>query len=358
MKRKETWVLACVLVTLCANSAGANVVIDTVPVGNPGNVGDARYPDGGVLSFGSVPYEYNIGKYEVTAGQYCEFLNAVAATDTYGLYYTDMAYGHIGYGCRIHRSGSPGSYTYSVAADWAGRPVNYVSWGDAARFANWLHNGQPTGIQDLATTEDGSYLLDGATSEAALIAVARKPNATWVIPTEDEWYKAAYHKNDPGASGGSYWDYPTNGDTVPGYVNDSGTLSGAGTPFVEDGIDPGNYATYNGDGPGGTDGIGSPYYRTEAGEWENSGSPYGTFDQGGNLWEWNEAVFSWPVRGLRGGTFYDNDSILHASHRDSCLPQWQDFGFGFRVALVPEPATVAIFTLASMGVFWRRRCSG
>jgi formylglycine-generating enzyme required for sulfatase activity len=38
--------------------------------------------------------------------------------------------------------------------------------------------------------------------------------------------------------------------------------------------------------------IGSPYYRMNVGEFENSDSPYGTFDQGGNIWEWNEAIFS------------------------------------------------------------------
>ena len=48
------------------------------------------------------------------------------------------------------------NYTYTVAPDWASRPVNEVGWGDAARFADWLHNGQPTGMQDLTTTEDDS----------------------------------------------------------------------------------------------------------------------------------------------------------------------------------------------------------
>ena len=41
------------------------------------------------------------------------------------------------------------------AADWANRPVNYVNFWDAARFANWLHNGQPVGpqrfLEDLAS---------------------------------------------------------------------------------------------------------------------------------------------------------------------------------------------------------------
>ncbi|MCP3994743.1 MAG: formylglycine-generating enzyme family protein, partial [bacterium] len=248
------------------------VTIDTVPVGNLGNADDT-HGDG----YGGVDYAYNIGTYEVTAGQYTEFLNAAAATDTYGLYNTNMWLRTTG--CKIERSGSAGSYTYSVAGNRANRPVNYVSWGDAARFANWLHNGQPTGAQELSTTEDGAYRLNGATSQVALMAITRETDAMWFIPTENEWYKAAYHKND-GATG-NYFDYPTSSDTLPGYVNDSGNLSGTGNPFVEGGTDPGNYATYDGDG--GTDGIGSPYWMTEVGEWENSASPYGTFDQGGNL---------------------------------------------------------------------------
>ena len=113
-------------------------------VGNPGNVPDMRYnvnqrPEG----YGAVNYAYRIGRFEVTAGQYCSFLNAVGATDTYGLYNTDMWYRD--YGCMIRRSGVSGSYTYSVASDFANRPVTGVSWGNAARFANWVTNGQPTG---------------------------------------------------------------------------------------------------------------------------------------------------------------------------------------------------------------------
>ena len=91
--------------------------------------------------------------------------------------------------------------------------MNFVSWGDTARFCNWLHNGQPTGTQDLTSTEDGSYFLNGAVDSAELLAIEREPDATFVIPSEDEWYKAAYHKND-GATG-NYWDYPTGSDDQP-----------------------------------------------------------------------------------------------------------------------------------------------
>ena len=123
----------------------------------------------------------------------------------YALYHVNM-WTHAE-GCKIERTGSPGSYTYSVAPDRANRPVNFVTWGDAARFANWLHNGQPTGAQDLTTTEDGSYFLDGKQADFELEGVVREPDATWVIPTENEWYKAAYHKND-GVTG-NYFLSPT-----------------------------------------------------------------------------------------------------------------------------------------------------
>ncbi len=114
--------VALAVMVLLIGTAGA-VTIDLVPVGNPGNGND---PETG---YGSVAEPYLIGQYEVTAGQYTEFLNAVAATDTYGLYNTEMWTS--AWGCKIERTGSSGSYTYSVAPDRAHRPVNWVSWGGA-----------------------------------------------------------------------------------------------------------------------------------------------------------------------------------------------------------------------------------
>jgi formylglycine-generating enzyme required for sulfatase activity len=337
------------VVLLSAGSVQAEVVMETVSVGNPGNAPDTRYDTQG---YGGVDYVYSIGTFEVTAGQYRDFLNAVdpAGSNPYGLYNSSMDSSL--YGCQITWNAGSSTYDFSgcpsgTEADWADRPVNFVSWGDAARFCNWLHNGQPTGqltedpTQDAGLTEDGSYYLNGATSNEDLMAVVREVDATWVIPSEDEWYKAAYHYND-GVTG-DYWDYPTSSDrlpgSVPGYVNNGGNLSGTGTPFTEGGTDPGNYATYDGDG--GTNGIGSPYYRTIDGEWENSASPYGTFDQGGNVWEWNEAVLYGSDRGLRGGSFshYHGDLTLLAAARILIYPPYGSYGIGFRVAEV-SPRTI------------------
>ncbi len=327
MRNISRLVAVAAVVLACVSGAQA-VDIETVTVGNPGNTGESSGECAGghgpcCTDCGAVDYVYNIGKYEVTAGQYTEFLNAVAATDTYGLYNTSMANPSEGlFGCNIQRTGSSPNYSYSVGADWADRPVNHVSWGDAARFCNWLHNGQPTGAQDLTTTEDGSYYLNGATGTATLLVV-REPDATWVVPSEDEWYKAAYHKND-GVTG-NYWDYPTESDAAPTAEAPAGTDMTNGS------------ANYSPDGYV----IGAPYYRIEVGAYDAkpSDSPYGSFDQGGNVSEWNEAVFYGASRGLRGGSFYPYGYPLYAAFRGyyGGPPPFEGESFiGFRVALAQD----------------------
>lgn len=307
---KKVLGIAAALVLLCLGSLAQAVTIATVPVGNAGNAADNT-------GYGSVAYGYNIGKYEVTAGQYTEFLNAKAKTDTYGLYNTYMDTAVYSTGCNIKRTGASGNYSYSVASAWANRPVNCVSYWDSCRFANWLGNGQGAN-----STETGAYTLTptGMTNNT----ITRNAGANWAVTSENEWYKAAYYKG--GSANAGYWLYPTKSNTAPA----NRVL----------GTDPGNSANYyNNDFS-----INSPYYRTNVGEFENSASAYGTFDQGGNVWEWNEAIPSISesnvYHGLRGGAW--NDDGYYLRYRGYSLypnSEWQDMGFRVSQA-VPEPSPI------------------
>ncbi|MBL6832216.1 MAG: SUMF1/EgtB/PvdO family nonheme iron enzyme, partial [Pirellulales bacterium] len=154
---------------------------------------------------------FQIMKYEFTNQQYTDFLNSVAATDTYSLYNANMGSSARG---GITRSGSSGSYTYAVKTNMGDKPVNYVSWFDAARVANWLQNGQGSG-----STETGAYTLVGGQTSGTAPAV--NPGASYFLPTENQWYKAAYYKG--GSAMADYWDYATQSDTTPTAVTAGGT---------------------------------------------------------------------------------------------------------------------------------------
>lgn len=153
------------LLSLLIVSSASAVTIEWVPIGNPGNPGETYQGCHGCLgptTFGSVNYQYQIAKYEVTNAQYVEFLNAKAASDPLGLYNFRMGnpppppYGGSWGG--INRFGTPGLYSYAPIAGRENMPVNCVSVYDAMRFANWMHNGQGSG-----DTETGTYTLLGGT---------------------------------------------------------------------------------------------------------------------------------------------------------------------------------------------------
>ena len=310
--------------TLISNlQAQPLLTIDTVTVGDAGNAADTT-------TYGAVAYDFNIGKYEVTIGQYTSFLNAVAATDTYSLYNASMATDLNIAG--ITRAGSSGSFSYSVIGSGT-RPITYVSWFDAARFANWMNNGATNG----ASTETGAYTLNGATTGI----ITKNAGATWWIPSEDEWYKAAYYKG--GGTNAGYWVYPTQSDTTPGNV--VGGAANQANHIYNGVFSVTQSASY----------VGTLNYLTDAGAFSNSASAYDTFDQGGNVWEWNDAVIG-SSRGLRGGSWNDLDDDLQSSYRDFYDPALEFWSVGFRVASVPEPST-AVLVLMGVGALylWKRR---
>ncbi|MBN8459425.1 MAG: SUMF1/EgtB/PvdO family nonheme iron enzyme [Verrucomicrobia bacterium] len=309
--------LAALASIILASHAEAAVNVEFVTVGNPGNAADTT-------GHGAVAYEYKIAKNETTIGQYCEFLNAKAKSDPYALYSTNMATST--YIAGISRTGSSGSFEYSVIGGTANKPITFVSWFDAARFCNWLHNGQGSG-----STETGAYTLNGAISGIYL----KNPTAKVWIPSEDEWYKAAYYDATKDGTGG-YWLYPTQSDSLGG--NTIGNANSA------------NY--YDGDFAGN-----SGMVLTDVGAYgSNSDSFFGTNDQGGNVWEWNDSV-SFGSRGLRGDSWGYGDglgSYLASSRSYGNGPSLQDHGLGFRVASVPEPSAIVLTMLAS-GVLGIRR---
>ncbi|NLX12591.1 MAG: formylglycine-generating enzyme family protein, partial [Phycisphaerales bacterium] len=132
----------------------------------------------------------------------------------------------------------------------------------------------------------------------ALNAITRNAGATWVIPNEDEWYKAAYYS--PVLGIGGYWDFPTQSNTI----NTSMASYNKGSWTAPENINSYGYPSY-----------------------------YGTKDQGGNILEWIESAFASNQRVNRGGMYYSPESELKASYRKGENPETSHLRYlGFRVA--------------------------
>lgn len=319
--RLSAVICAVVLVPTAAQA----VVIDTVLVGNPGNAADTEIMSDGTTGYGAVPYEYRIGKYEVTNAQYAEFLNTKDPTgiDTLDLYLPSFC-DRVQCGINYNAAAADGA-KYVVKPARGNHPVTYVTWYQAIRFANWLHNGQGSG-----DTETGAYTL-GPLSDSGGDPLngkdtTRNVGARWFLPSENEWYKAAYHKND-GVTG-NYWDYPMGSDAAPTAAISPGGVNSANFNDVLGDVSP-------------------------VGAYSLAPGPYGTFDQAGNVDEWNEALlnfgshFTQVTRGHRGVGWFgggtDVTEFLAAAHRPASECDGGgnincgSFARGFRVAAIPSP---------------------
>ena len=315
--------LLCVTSTAHADtfgSGGNTFDIEFVTIGDSENAADTT---GDPSSAGSVNYVYRIGKFEVSRDM---MTKANAEGDL-----------------EITLDGM-GFVTGGPRPDM---PATGISWNEAARFVNWLNTSQGSSAAYKFGTQPGDVgydananieLWDAGDPGFDAANPFRNSLAQYVLPSVDEWYKAAFY--DPNANGGTggYWNYPTGSDSKP-------------TP-VDSGTDPGT-AVY------GQTLEQGPADITQAGGL----SPYGTMAQAGSAWEWEETEFDLvnddgsSARGVRGDDWDDiGSSFLSASYRFGVVgPAEGGSGKGFRVVSIPEPSTLLLGALGTIGLLmWRR----
>jgi formylglycine-generating enzyme required for sulfatase activity len=158
--------------------------------------------------------------------------------------------------------------------------------------------------------------------------ILRNAGARIVLPDFDEWYKAAYH-DALGVQATDWFNYPTSTDTQP-------TCSGPTSAP--------NHAN-----------CGDPFGDfTPVGSYTGSGSPWGTFDQGGNVHEWSEAVSeSGFGREIRGGSHHDGPGSMAVGSRLADVPSNETRVEGFRLVMIPEPATGLLVAAGLIGLAGR-----
>jgi formylglycine-generating enzyme required for sulfatase activity len=333
-----------------------SISMSYVTVAAPGDTANPADPATGSL-YGSVSYAYDIGEYDVTDSQYCTFLNDVDPTgaNTLGLYSGGIGTGVTSpdaeYGIS-YNSGAAVGFKYSVMTGYANMPVVDVDYWDTLRFANWMNNGEGN-----ASTETGAYTLTGGTptpsnSSSLLGNPQHNADATVWLPSENEWYKAAYY--DPANQ--TYSTYATQSDTEPGNV-------------VGNGADEANYAYYNGSQfvysvTQSTSYNSSQNYLTAVGSFTDSASYYGTYDQAGDVFEWTGTVDDSGEPVQRGGCWNGTASDMSPPDRNDLFAPDEGANVGFRVAgiataSVPEPSTWAMMAagVGALVAFRRRRRS-
>jgi formylglycine-generating enzyme required for sulfatase activity len=296
--------LACLPLGSIANAG----IIEWVTVGDPGNTADTA-PAG----FGAVATSFRIMKFEFTNQQYTDFLNSVdsSGTNPYSVYNTSMGSNARG-GIAFTPGNAPGS-KYEIRTDMGDKPVNYVSWFDAARVANWLMNGATSS----SDTETGAYTLVGGQTTGTAPAV--NSNATFYLPTEDQWYKAAYYKG--GGTSAGYWDYATQSDSAPTAVT-------AGATGIGSAGSTGDFANYNSNADWNSQNGNATTVGTNGGP-----SFYGAFDMSGNVSEWNDLTgAAGSSRGLRGGRWGSDAYNVSSSGNSSSDPSLASNVIGFRLA--------------------------
>jgi formylglycine-generating enzyme required for sulfatase activity len=310
--------LAFAVASLAASAFG--VTINYNFVGNPGNPGNSASNPAGL---GAVSDIFKMATTETTNQQYVDFLNTVDpnGSNPNSIYNASMGSSAVG-GITFNAGGGSGakytvkSGTASTGGSYATMPVSFVTWFSAARFANWLHNGQVSGT---AAMETGAYTLNGATSGNI---VARNPGAQVFLPSVNEWYKAAFYTG----TGSTYTTWQTNSNSTP-------TATVTNVSLV-------NAANYSN----------AAVAAMNVGSYINSTSAYGMYDMLGNVAEMTDntgASTSTSFRAMGGGWGGSVAAWNGTSAAVNQLGTFSNQSYGFRVAAVPEPGTIA---LAGMGI--------
>jgi formylglycine-generating enzyme required for sulfatase activity len=340
LKAFSLWLaaLACLPLGSLANAE----IIEWVTVGDPGNTADTA-PAG----FGAVATSFQIMKYEFTNQLYTDFLNSVdtSGTNPYSVYNANM--GSNARGGISFTSGNASGSKYATKSNMGDKPVNYVSWFDAARVSNWLMNGA-TGS---SSTETGAYTLVGGQTTGTAPAV--NSGATFYVPTADQWYKAAYYKG--GGTNAGYWNYATQSDSDPTAVT-------AGLTGIGSAGSTGNFANYDSAADWNAQNGNVTTVGTNGGP-----SAYGAFDMSGNLYEWNDLTgAAGSSRGLPGGSWSYGTFAVSSSVTVYVAPSDVYNIVGFRLAspvsvsgvpeIDPNGMSAALGLIAAgLGLLERRR---
>jgi hypothetical protein len=306
--------------TACAASFAGTVTFGTgsnqfqmefVTIGNAGNAGNAADTTGAPNPAGAVGYEYGLGKFEVSEDMITKY-NA--------------------------NFGTANSLVITKDTRGTAKPATSVSWNEAARFVNWL-NTSTGGVAaykftTLGVSDNIALWTAADTLDYEATNPYRSKRATYVLPSYNEWYKAAYYN----PTNSTYYNFANGSDTAPGAVA-SGTAD--------------NTAVYNqsfGQGPADVDQAGGL-------------SPYGVMGLGGNAREWEESSVDLAnssgssSRGARGGDWNAGSSNLSSSSRASFSSKAEDGDnfVGFRVArlssdaAIPEPSMMVIGMVFGLG---------
>lgn len=305
--------------SLCRNALAWGALWAGLSLTNPAllHAADPGWSPVGDVGAANVWSPYQVQTYEFTYGEYVRFLNAVDpdGTNPNGIYNSVMYNGWEWDGIRYYSGNRQGSH-YELQPGGRGlSPVRYVSWWDAARVANWMHNGSKsyatTDASANAPQNYGAYALGTATSGT------RPGKAIWSrtwLPTANEWKKAAFYKG--GGADAGFWNFATQSDTHPAGIDRSNYIPTGGDGSAGS---TGNYANWKDDnfgsrGPSTVGTNGGPSY-------------YGAFDMNGNIEEWVDTSGQAYGYGGAWGT-----TLIRPNH-SMALPDTNESAYtGFRLA--------------------------